>query len=202
MQAGGAMRNFLILFGCVALLGLATAQTKPPQAVQQKLNAIRSLIDYRLVQLADEYWHDGQHYKTMAVLFVLIEYDPKDVETYSNLGWMLDSYGETARAFQIYERGIRANPDRYDLYYDVGFWYHQKGELRRARAYLEKAVQFPNVPAFVWKTLAHTYEKLGEYEKCLQAWEKARQIDPNDGAVELNMSRVRKKLQESRPNSS
>lgn len=191
------MRHLMILLGYVAMLSLAMAQSNPPEAVQRKLQAIRALLDYRLVQLADEYWHDGQHYKTMAVLFLLIEYDPSDVETYSSLGWLLDSYGETARAFEVYERGIQANPNRYDLYYDVGFWYHQKGDLERARTYLEKAVQFPNVPGFVWKTLAHTYEKLGEYEKSLQAWEKARQVDANDPAVEPNMNRVLKKLQES-----
>lgn len=191
------MRRLMILLGYGAMLSIVMAQSNPPEAVQRKLQAIRSLIDYRLVQLADEYWHDGQHYKTMAVLFLLIEYDPSDVETYSSLGWMLDSYGETARAFEIYERGIEANPDKYDLYYDVGFWYHQRGDLERARTYLEKAVQFPNVPGFVWKTLAHTYEKLGEYEKSLQAWEKAKQVDPTDPAVEPNINRVRKKLQES-----
>lgn len=196
------MRNLMILLGCVALMALASSQATPPEPIQRKLQSIRTLLEFRLVQLADEYWHDGQHYKTMAILFVLIEYDPSDVETYSNLGWMLDSYGETARAFQVYERGLRANPNRYDLYYDIGFWYYQKGDYARARTYLEKAVQFANIPVFVWKTLAHTYEKLGEYEKCLQAWEKAQQVDPTDGAVPLNMERVRKKLKESQRSNS
>lgn len=196
------MRNLMILLGCAALMALASSQATPPEPIQRKLQSIRTLLEFRLVQLADEYWHDGQHYKTMAILFVLIEYDPSDVETYSNLGWMLDSYGETARAFQVYERGLRANPNRYDLYYDIGFWYYQKGDYARARTYLEKAVQFANIPVFVWKTLAHTYEKLGEYEKCLQAWEKARQVDPTDGAVPLNMERVRKKLKGSQRSNS
>ncbi|MER3559587.1 MAG: hypothetical protein C4336_09200, partial [Armatimonadota bacterium] len=154
------MRNLMILLGCVALMALASSQATSPEPIQHKLQSIRALLDFRLVQLADEYWHDGQHFKTMAILFVLIEYDSSDVETYSNLGWMLDSYGETVRAFQVYERGLRANPNRYDLYYDIGFWYHQKGDYARARTYLEKAAQFANIPAFVWKTLAHTYEKL------------------------------------------
>jgi cytochrome c-type biogenesis protein CcmH/NrfG len=63
-------------------------------------------------------------------------------------------------------------------------------------------VQFANAPAFVWKTLAHCYERLERYQQSLQAWEKAKQLDPSDGAVEPNMQRVRQKLQEQRANSS
>jgi tetratricopeptide (TPR) repeat protein len=54
----------------------------------------------------------------------------------------------------------------------------------------------------VWKTLAHCYERLERYQQSLQAWEKAKQLDPSDGAVEPNMQRVRQKLQEQRANSS
>ncbi|MEN3000612.1 MAG: tetratricopeptide repeat protein [Armatimonadota bacterium] len=192
------MRNLWITVGLVGLVGSAWAQAQPPRETQQKLNAIRDLIQYRLVQLSDQYWHTGQHYKTMALLFVLIEYDPQDVESYAVLGWLLDGYGHTARAFQVYERGIRANPNQYDLYYEAGFWYSQKGEYQKARAYLEKAVSFKDAPIIVWKTLAHTCEKMGDLKRSLEAWEKAKQLDPNDGAVDLNMARVRRKLQEQR----
>jgi tetratricopeptide (TPR) repeat protein len=93
-------------------------------------------------------------------------------------------YGETARAIQVYQRGIRLNPNRYDLYYDLGFAYFNKRQYEQALPYLEKAVQFANAPAFVWKTLAHCYERLERYQQSLRAWEKAKQLDPSDGAVE------------------
>jgi tetratricopeptide (TPR) repeat protein len=136
------MRIGLVL-GLAGLMAVAMAQSQPPRETQQRLDALRDLIQYRLVQLSDHYWHEGHHYKTMALLFVLIEYDPHDVESYASLGWLLDSYGHTARGFQVYERGIRANPNRYDLYFEAGFWYSEKGDYNRARAYLEKAVSFP-----------------------------------------------------------
>ncbi|MCS7208530.1 MAG: tetratricopeptide repeat protein [Fimbriimonadales bacterium] len=192
------MRNLLLLVGCALVLGIGWAQAKPPESVQAKLTALRQLTEFRLIQLADTYWHDGHHYKTMALMFVLIEYDPHDVENISGLAWLLDGYGETARAIQVYQRGIRLNPDRYDIYYDLGFAYLNKRQYEQALPYLEKATSFANAPVFVWKTLAHCYERLGRYEKSLQAWEKAKQIDPNDAAVEPNMERVRKKLQEER----
>ncbi len=187
------MRHFWMM-GLIGLMALAAAQ--PPRETQQKLEAVRDLLQFRLVQLSDYYWHEGHHYKTMALLFVLIEYDPQDVEGFASLGWLLDSYGQTERAFQVYERGIRANPNRYDLYFEAGFWYSQKGEYQRARAYLEKAVSFKEAPIFVWKSLAHTCERMGDLKRALEAWEKAKQMDPTDGAVDLNMARVRRKLQE------
>ncbi len=196
------MRNLLLIVGCAVLLGSLEAQVKPPEAVQRKLTALRQLTEFRLIQLADEYWHTGKHYKTMALMFVLIEYDPTDVENISSLAWMLDSYGETARAIQVYQRGIRLNPNRYDLYYDLGFAYFNKRQYEQALPYLEKAVSFANAPALAWKTLAHCYERLGRLQQSLQAWEKAKQLDPNDPAVEPNVQRVRKKLEEERKNGS
>lgn len=196
------MRNLLLIVGCAVMLSMGWSQTQPPEAVQRKLTALRDLTEFRLVQLADDYWHEGYHYKTMALMFVLIEYDPHDVENIGSLAWLLDGYGETARAIQIYQRGIRLNPDRYDLYYDLGFAYFNKRQYTQALPYLEKAVQFDNAPAFVWKTLAHCYERLERYQQSLRAWEKAKQLDPEDGAVEPNMQRVRQKLQEQRANSS
>ncbi|MCS7191295.1 MAG: tetratricopeptide repeat protein [Fimbriimonadales bacterium] len=194
------MRNLLLIVGCALLLGTGWSQASLPEAVQRKVRALRQLTEYRLLQLADEYWHDGQHYKTMALMFVLIEYDPHDVENISGLAWLLDGYGETARAIQVYQRGIRLNPNRYDIYYDLGYAYFNKRQYEQALPYLEKAVTFANVPPFVWKTLAHCYERLGQLEKSLQAWQKVKQLDPSDGAVELNMQRVRKKLEEERRN--
>ncbi|GIV11236.1 MAG: hypothetical protein KatS3mg020_0727 [Fimbriimonadales bacterium] len=194
------MRNLLLVVGCAVLLGAGWAQAKPSDATQRKLNAIRELTQYRLIQLADEYWHDGMHYKTMALMFVFIEYDPRDVENISSLAWMLDGYGENARALQIYQRGIRLNPNRYDLYYDLGFAYFNKRQYEQALPYLEKAVSFDNAPQFAWKTLAHCYERLGRFSQSLRAWEKAKQLDPSDGAVEPNLQRVRKKLEEERAN--
>lgn len=194
------MRNLLLIVGCALMLGIGWSQAKPPEAVQRKLTAIRELTQYRLVQLADEYWHDGMHYKTMALMFVFIEYDPRDVENISSLAWLLDGYGENARAIQVYQRGIRLNPNRYDIYYDLGFAYFNKRQYEQALPYLEKAVSFNNVPQFVWKTLAHCYERLGRLQQSLRAWEKAKQLDPNDGAVEPNLQRVRKKLEEERAN--
>ncbi|GIV08154.1 MAG: hypothetical protein KatS3mg019_0245 [Fimbriimonadales bacterium] len=194
------MRNLLLVVGCAVLLGAGWAQAKPSDATQRKLNAIRELTQYRLIQLADEYWHDGMHYKTMALMFVFIEYDPRDVENISSLAWLLDGYGENARALQIYQRGIRLNPNRYDLYYDLGFAYFNKRQYEQALPYLEKAVSFDNAPQFAWKTLAHCYERLERLPQSLRAWEKAKQLDPSDGAVEPNLQRVRKKLEEERAN--
>ncbi|MFN3690589.1 MAG: tetratricopeptide repeat protein [Fimbriimonadales bacterium] len=195
------MRILLLIVGCALLMGAGWTQATPPEAVQRKLNAIRELTEYRLVQLADEYWHDGAHYKTMALMFVLLEYDRRDVENIGSLAWLLDGYGEHARAIQVYQRGIRLNPNRYDLYYDLGYTYFNKRQYAQALPYLEKATSFANAPQYTWKTLAHCYERLGQLEKSIEAWEKAKQLDPSDGAVELNLQRVRKKLEEERKSS-
>ena len=67
------MRNLLLIVGCAVMLSMGWTQAQPPDAVQRKLTALRQLTEFRLVQLADEYWHEGLLYKTMALMFVLLE---------------------------------------------------------------------------------------------------------------------------------
>jgi hypothetical protein len=37
---------------------------------------------------------------------------------------------------------------------------------------------------------------MGDLKRSLEAWQKAKEIDPTDGAVDLNMTRVRRKLEQ------
>jgi len=69
------------------------------------------------------------------------------------------------------KKGIAANPERYDLYFELGWTYYHKGkEYAEAVRYFEKAIKF-NHPDFVDDCLAHAYEKNGQIDKAIQQWE-------------------------------
>lgn len=187
------MKNWLVGICSFCLAGALFAQSQMPASTQKKLDAMWDRLEYDMMRLSDFYWHEGQHLRLVRMLYVLVEVNPKNVETFSALGWVLDSYGNERKAFQIYDRGIAANPNDWDLYFDAGFWHFQKKNYQSALKYLQKAVSFKDAPPMVWKTLAHTYDRMGQVEKSLEIWEKLVKMDPEDGANKSNLERVKKK---------
>jgi tetratricopeptide (TPR) repeat protein len=70
------------------------------------------------------------------------------------------------------KKGIAYNPDRYDLYFELGWTYYHKGrDYPNAVRYLEKATKFPH-PEYVDDVLAHAYEKNGQIQLAIKQWEK------------------------------
>jgi len=77
-----------------------------------------------------------------------------------------------AKGVTFLKRGVSYNPEKYDLYFELGWTYFHKGkDYANATRYLEKAVRFPH-PAYVDNVLAHAYELNDEPDKALKEWEK------------------------------
>lgn len=142
-----------------------------PQPVQQRLQAVfNEVVDRWIVQM-DRWWHDGQHEQVINMTYFAIPLDPQNVSLYENAGWLLWSSNRDDEAVALYERGLRHNPNRYDLYYELGqYFFMRKKDYARARQYLEEAIKYP-CEWFVWNTLGHVYARLGEREKALETWQ-------------------------------
>lgn len=155
--------------GCVWMAS-ARAQPLPPE-VQRRIDAIFSgMVDRCIVQI-DRWWHDGQHEQLINMTYFVIAFDPHYIEGYENAGWLLWSSNRDAEAVALYERGIRNNPDAYDMYYELGqYYYLRKKDYAKAREYLERAIQYP-CDWFVWNTLGHVYARLGERQKAIETWQ-------------------------------
>lgn len=178
--------------GCVLM---ASVQAQPlPAQVQQRVDSIFSkMVDRWIVQI-DRWWHDGQHEHLINMTYFLIAVDPHHIEAYENAGWLLWSSNRDEEAVALYERGIRNNPDAYDMYYELGqYYYLRKRDYAKAREYLERAVQYP-CQWFVWNTLGHVYARLGERQKAIETWQELLRRFP---MMPLNqMEAVRKNLRD------
>lgn len=183
-------RHFVVAFIGLTLLSAGFSQQKMPDATRKKLDYVADRIQDQSVIAADYYWHKGVHHWMMGMLFFLIELDPKDVELYSGLGWILDSNDMPDRALEVYERGIKANPTKFDNYYDAGFFHYQKKNYEKAADYARQAVS-KGAPAVVYKLLAHSYEKMKNYEKALEVWEQIRKLTPDDVAIDHNVKKLK-----------
>lgn len=171
------------------------AQPAPlPEAVQRRLNAVfNEVVDRWIVQI-DRWWHDGQHEYVINMTYFAIPLDPHNVSLYENAGWLLWSSNRDDEAVALYERGLRYNTDRYDMYYELGqYYYMRKKDYVKARQYLEEAIKYP-CEWFVWNTLGHVYARLGEREKALQTWQELLRRFPMMPANQLEA--VRKNIRD------
>jgi len=51
-------------------------------------------------------------------------------------------------------------------------------------------------PVQGWKTLAHTYRKLGLFEDAIRVMEQAREMDPSDETIPRNLDLLRRMLEQ------
>jgi len=112
--------------------------------------------------------------------------------------WLLWSMDRDDEAVALYDKGIAANPDTYELYYEKGFYFMtRRKDLKAAIPLLETAVSKPDCDPIVRHSLAHAYEKTGQLQKALDMWNRAADDPKNPGraAAKVNRDRVRRRLE-------
>lgn len=186
-----------IAFLCLIMFGLTPTPgycaTPPPAESISKLEDIFAKVADNLSMEIESAWHEGRLDVCIELSRLVVEVDPSYVEAYGNGAWLLSSAGKDAEAVALYKKGIAANPNRYEVYFELGMYYYRKKDFANAEVNFSAATKHAP-PAFVWKILAHSLEKLGRLEDSLAAWDKAKAIDPKDPVIEINMSRIREKL--------
>ncbi|HET9886875.1 MAG TPA: tetratricopeptide repeat protein, partial [bacterium] len=69
-------------------------------------------------------------------------------------------------------------PDNGAFLDSLGWALFKKGKMEDARKYLEKAAQKNGSDATILEHLGDVHQAMGNEEKARQAWEKAREADP------------------------
>lgn len=185
----------LLAFGLALFLGMtlrqdaqaqkAEGQDKPlpakssptsfytPEGQEQIADAILTDAVDQLLDQADEHYHKGEYNHLINISRVVVQGNPHRVEAFANAAYLLWSTGQNDAATAFLKQGIEGNPDNYYMYDEMGaHFYHRLKDYPNAVAYYEKAVKF-DCPFFTWSGLAHSYEKVDQWEKAVGAWEKA-----------------------------
>jgi tetratricopeptide (TPR) repeat protein len=172
---------------------------RAPHAVKApaQVDAILDNVVDRLWDRADWYWHEGRYEERVAVDRLIIRMDPHFIEPYGTAGWLLESLGRNQEALALYRQAVAAAPDRWETHQDLGMYYFQHKEYPTAAEEFQRGAQQPGAPAYVWKMLAHAYERAGALEQAVSAWEAAARVAPNDPAIAVNLNRIRARLNSS-----
>ena len=164
-----------------------------PQAVSQ-VDGITSEVVDKLWEGTDTYWHHGDYYRIVSILRVCVEADPVFTDAYGNAAYLLWSLGDTQGADLILKYGTTREPQLWDLDYEFGWHLFNTKRYPDALIYLKRATANPKSDAIAWKTMAHTYDRLGRYKESVAAWQTVVTRFPKDVAGPSNLKRVQAKI--------
>lgn len=131
----------------------------------------------------EDLFHSGQSYKMLPIFKSVTFLQPKFITPWAVGGWHL-AYNISVMAKDPKEKeawiqagvdflkeGISYNPERYDLYFELGWTlFHKVKNYSESVKYLELARKFPR-PDYVDDVLAHAYEKNGQIDRAIETWE-------------------------------
>ena len=163
-----------LLFSLVVLAAAfpASAAPPPPQAQSQvQVDGITARVVDKLWSQTDDYWHDGDYPRIVALDRVITQADPQFLEAYSNGGWLMDSLGRTADAEAYYKLGVANNPHAAYAYWNLGFFYFNttKDYAKAAQAF-ERDTQQADADINDWKMRGHAEEKAGQWDRAVATW--------------------------------
>ena len=141
----------LAAFAAVAFCGPAYAQNdyNIPQASYDKLARVFSQGHGQPVECIDTYWHRGEYERDIAVLRVIVEIDPRSTQAYDDGAWLMRNQlrDDESEAFLL--RGLNANPDVYNLYSALGYFYYEHERPVESVICYEHAIDL-GAPEMTW----------------------------------------------------
>jgi tetratricopeptide (TPR) repeat protein len=129
---------------------------------------------------ADEYFHNGRYDDLVPLFYVVTWLDPHQLDVYSTGAWHLAyNLGDQRlipEGVKFLDKGIRDNPDVYDLYFQQGWMHYNKvRDYKVAVDYFREAVKHKGTdndpaPYYMWNQIAHGLEKDGKIDEMFKQW--------------------------------
>ncbi len=161
------------------------------------LGGFREVAASMLWIKADELWNrgEGTHLESLWAMRLTTLLDPHWIEPWRITGWHLayNLFVETddpelkadflQMGVDCLREGVSWNPNRYDLYHELGWTYFDKvRDYPEATKWMRAALQFPH-PEYVDRLVAHAYERLPDMPKALDWYDYCLKRNPTDGTA-------------------
>lgn len=158
------------------------------------LGGFREVAASMLWMKTHSMWHSGRgtYWDALYLMRMTTLLDPHWLEPWRITAWhcAYNLYVETddpevqAQLLQmgvdVLKEGISWNPDRWDLYFELGWTYFDKiRDYDEAARWLGAAIQFEH-PEYVERLIAHGYERLPDIPKALEWYDYCLKRRPND----------------------
>lgn len=158
------------------------------------LGGFREVAASMLWMKTHSMWHSGRgtYWDHLYLMRMTTLLDPHWLEPWRITAWhcAYNLYVETddpkvqaqmlETGVDVLKEGISWNPDRYDLYFELGWTYFDKiRDYEEAARWLGAAIRFEH-PEYVERLIAHGYERLPDIPKALQWYDYCLKRRPSD----------------------
>lgn len=101
-------------------------------------------------------------------------------EAWTFLGWVASWRGDPKTAIEHCRRAIEADRTFGNPYNDIGAYLLEQGKTEEAIPWFEQAIEAPRYEARVypWMNLGRAYERLGRFERAVEHFRKALEVEP------------------------
>lgn len=162
------------------------------------LGGFREVAASMLWMKTDELWDKGEGTQLEALWTMRLTtlLDPHWLEPWRITSWHLaynlfvetTDPGKKAKFLQMgvdsLKEGVSWNPDRYDLYFELGWTYFDKvRDYEEAAKWMQASIQFPH-PEYIDRLIAHAYERLPDMPKALDWYDYCLKRNPTDGTAQ------------------
>ena len=166
----------------------------PAQQSAAQVDGILSGVVDALWAQNDHYFHEGDYPRIIGLDRIIVQADPHFIDCYTTGAWLMWSDGLDADADAFYRQCVQNNPRTSAAYYDYGaFLFHHLRRYDDARRVFQASAALPDAGVIDWRMLAHSYEKLGQYDRAALVWRRIKARWPNGapgdethGAVDTN----------------
>jgi len=172
------------------------AATAKRQATQEELtDAVLGDAMNQIWEQCDAHGHEGEFNHFINLSRIVVQGDPHNMEAFWTASYLLWSTSKWDEAEAMIKDGIAANPKSYYMYDEMGvYWLIERKNPKAAIPYYEQAVKY-DCPFGTWNSLANCYEKVGQWDKAVAAWEKAT-LFPTNLVANRRLKQARQKLAE------
>ncbi len=139
-------------------------------------------------------WHEGKGtaWDALSLMRMTTLLDPHWLEPWRITAWhcaynlFVETDDPAVKAklldmgVNVLKEGISWNPDRYDLYFELGWTYFDKiRDYEQAAKWLGAACRFEH-PEYIERLIAHGYERLPDIDRALEWYDYCLKRRPND----------------------
>ncbi|MDQ3815344.1 MAG: tetratricopeptide repeat protein [Armatimonadota bacterium] len=152
---------------------------------------------------SDEAFHLGDYERAIGLHKAIVALDPGDVESYGVGAWLLWSLGRGDEAVEFIGRGLKANPDDWEMWNEAGVQYDFQKRLREAQEAYAQALQLmpkEENSQMLRRRLAHAAEKAGDFKMAVETWRALANDFPNEVVNKNNLARVERLQKEPEQN--
>lgn len=142
---------------------------------------------------ADWWWHKGNYEQAIRCHEAAILLDPTYAEGYSIVAWLHWSRDRDDEAVEALERGLKAAPNDYRSYYNMGSYYYRVRDYKKAEGYLKKSVDLGG-DIIIRRMYAQVLGKLEKNEESYKQWQEIVRLNPNDETAVIQLEKAKTKL--------